>query len=238
MTPIKVAISVVNHLHDHDIKLLISSFENFLRASSLISVEVYILNNIPTKEVFKSDTLNIVALDNLRPNGFGANHNQVFAAVNCDYFFIVNPDVYLIQEFDLDAYLKLHQYSDIVSPVQTDQTGRAQSFVRRDVTFINLVKRVFIKEKCSYDNFDWICGAFLSISSEAFTVLRGFDPGYFMYVEDCDLCMRARLSNLNLRIAKEHKIVHKIGGLSSKKLRHFVWHISSVIRYRLRQAFK
>ena len=39
---------------------------------------------------------------------------------------------------------------------------------------------------------DWLSGACLMIRAETFTSMDGFDEGYFMFVEDVDLCFRAK----------------------------------------------
>ncbi len=39
---------------------------------------------------------------------------------------------------------------------------------------------------------DWLSGACLMIREETFTSIDGFDKGYFMFVEDVDLCFRAK----------------------------------------------
>ncbi len=38
---------------------------------------------------------------------------------------------------------------------------------------------------------EWVYGTFMAVRAEVFATLRGFDPRYFVYGEDMDLCWRA-----------------------------------------------
>jgi GT2 family glycosyltransferase len=37
---------------------------------------------------------------------------------------------------------------------------------------------------------DWLCGAIMLVKSEAFRAVGGFDPRFFLYFEETDLCRR------------------------------------------------
>lgn len=60
---------------------------------------------------------------------------------------------------------------------------------------------------------DWVQGACFAISAACFGRTGGFDPGYEMYVEECDLCWRARQVGFRSRYVAEAVVEH-IGGAS------------------------
>ncbi|MEZ5817505.1 MAG: glycosyltransferase family 2 protein [Hyphomicrobiaceae bacterium] len=60
---------------------------------------------------------------------------------------------------------------------------------------------------------DIVSGCFLLISSAFWRRLGGFDPAYFMYGEEADLCLRARALGARPRITPAATIVHH-GGAS------------------------
>ena len=62
---------------------------------------------------------------------------------------------------------------------------------------------------------DIVSGCFLLIDRELWTRLGGFDPLFFMYGEDADLCLRARLLGARPRVTPEATIVH-YGGASER----------------------
>ncbi len=62
---------------------------------------------------------------------------------------------------------------------------------------------------------DIISGCFLLITRRLWDQLKGFDPLFFMYGEDADLCLRAKKLGASPMISGEATIVH-IGGASEK----------------------
>jgi len=56
------------------------------------------------------------------------------------------------------------------------------------------------------------CGAAMLIKKETFLKLGGFDPDYFAYFEDVDLCWRAWLQGYRVMHIPSSVIYHKFGG--------------------------
>jgi GT2 family glycosyltransferase len=63
---------------------------------------------------------------------------------------------------------------------------------------------------------DIVSGCFFLIRRELWESLNGFDPVFFMYAEEADLCLRARRIGVRPRITPEATIVH-YGGASEPK---------------------
>lgn len=62
---------------------------------------------------------------------------------------------------------------------------------------------------------DIVSGCFLLIERSLWEELGGFDPAFFMYGEDADLCLRARARGARPRICPEATLVHH-GGASER----------------------
>jgi N-acetylglucosaminyl-diphospho-decaprenol L-rhamnosyltransferase len=60
---------------------------------------------------------------------------------------------------------------------------------------------------------DIVTGCFLLIDRTLWNRLGGFDPAFFMYAEEADLCLRARTLGARPAIAPEAEIIH-LGGAS------------------------
>jgi GT2 family glycosyltransferase len=62
-------------------------------------------------------------------------------------------------------------------------------------------------------------GAAFAITPEAWGALGGFDPGYFLYNEDVDLCLRLRRRGYTLRFVPRMMAFHGLGGVTGSARR-------------------
>ena len=83
----------------------------------------------------------------------------------------------------------------------------------------------------------WASGAFVLIASRAFHQLNGFDPLYFLYNEDVDLCWRAWLQDMPVIYEPRALCAHFTGLLSYGPTRFYYEHFFS-IRNSLLIAYK
>ncbi len=58
---------------------------------------------------------------------------------------------------------------------------------------------------------DWLSGCALLLRRRALAVVDGFDPGYFLFVEDLDLGWRLRRAGWRLRFEPTAEVVHHVG---------------------------
>jgi len=63
---------------------------------------------------------------------------------------------------------------------------------------------------------DWVTGAFFLIKKEIFEKAGGFNPDYFMYTEEVDLCYRVKKMGYDIAYLPQWEIIH-LGGASSTK---------------------
>ncbi len=84
---------------------------------------------------------------------------------------------------------------------------------------------------------DWVTGACMLIRRCAFDEVSGFDPGYFMYVEEVDLCWRLAQRGWRTGYEPRARVVH-LAGLSAgtRPYRMLVAHHRSLWRFARRSA--
>ena len=63
---------------------------------------------------------------------------------------------------------------------------------------------------------DWVSGACFLIRREAWDRLGGFDPAYFMYMEDVDLCWRAHAAGYEVGYEPRAEVIH-VQGVSAHR---------------------
>ncbi|HUR23769.1 MAG TPA: glycosyltransferase family 2 protein [Acidimicrobiales bacterium] len=166
--------------------------------------------------------------------GFGSAANRGAAVTTGDHLLILNPDTVvepgtvkaLAEALDRDPGLAA------VGPRLENVDGSLYPSVRRfpDLTvafghaFLGLVwpqnpaTRRYRMLDSDHDRsaaeVDWVSGACVLVRRTAFEMVGGFDEGYFMYVEDVDLCWRLGQAGWRIGYEPAGRVVHALGGSS------------------------
>lgn len=76
---------------------------------------------------------------------------------------------------------------------------------------------------------DWLSGCCIAVNRTAFDEVGGFDPAYFMFVEDVDLCWRLAQAGWRVVFAPVTEVVHAVGGAVGRRpVRMVVEHARSL----------
>ncbi len=165
-----------------------------------------------------------------RNNGFGRGCNLGFADVGTPFSLFVNPDA--VVEPDavraMLTFLKENEKAGIVGPaiLEGDGSGAEQlqmagarptpgSVVRAATPLLRHRALAFpIVPGSPPVRTEWVCGAVLMIRSGLMRQLGGFDPRFFLYWEEMDLCRRAEASGFETW-AVGAAVASHVGGASS-----------------------
>ena len=107
-----------------------------------------------------------------------------------------------LQNADGTFQMSFGLFPSLISEWQTKRLGKR--FNHRNIN---------VKEVVEDWMHEWITGAALMIRKECFDRLGGFDPSYFMYFEDVDLCYRAYQFGCGIGYDADCSLVH-LGGMS------------------------
>lgn len=227
----KVLISIVTHGQKELVQDLVLTLDKYLHCAKN---EIFIVVTENTHDICEiySEKFPVHLINNIRPKGFGSNHNAAFERLDCDFFLIVNPDIILTQSVDLDRVLDdlLRREIAISSPIIVNTSGNREDNKRADLTILNLLRRKLFTNR-HQEKFDWYAGMFLIVRSDIFRELCGFDTKFFMYVEDCDFSMRAHKINCKFGDANDFIVIHNAQRASRKSFKHFRWHMTSLLKY-------
>lgn len=201
--------------------------------------QVIVTLNIPESVTLPQDERMLV-IENNSPAGFATNHNAAFQHCTQLYFCPLNPDIQL-RNNPFPAMLAAIQETGaaIVAPLIISPAGLVEDSIRHFPTFTSLLLKLLggaegrypIEEHQASFYVDWIAGMFLLFRSADFTRLGGFDPGFFLYYEDVDICARAWKDGMKVLACPAVSVIHNAQRASRRNLRYMRWHLTSMARY-------
>jgi len=175
--------------------------------------EIILVDNASADESFEnlkkvwSETLPLKFLALPKNIGYGQGNAAGIALSQGEFIAIVNPDISVEKGvFDgLLDFLKTHEAVGLVAPRLLSPDGTLQDSFRHFPTFFDLfikrlplLKNIFAKRLQHFlmwdidlempSPVDWVVGAFFVMRKKAYEAVGGFDPRYFLFLEDTDLC--------------------------------------------------
>lgn len=237
-----ITVSVVGHGHDDEIRHLL---EDLARHAGASVREVILTLNLPQPRLadwIAAGTwpFEVLVLHNPVPAGFGANHNQAYARCRTSHFCVLNPDIRLVSDpFPplLDALRD--DTAGCAYPLQSTGQGEPVDRARELPTPAALLRRYLLPGYASpaYAR-RWVNGSFMLFKAAVFGRLQGFDPAFFMYCEDVDICLRMRELGFRLVVVPEVVVRHEAAHASRRRPRHLWWHLQSLARLWRSDVFK
>ena len=226
---VSLVVSIVSHGHGALVQRLL---QQIAQLNSGYVSRVVLTLNLPELEPEGCWPFTLDIRRNLRPIGFGANHNAALQDATEAFVCVLNPDVELLEEpfggLIEAASQRVTDWGGVLSyPVQVDADGQAQSSERALPSPKALFLRWALGRKDA--RVDWVNAACMVLSLGSWRKSRGFDESYHMYCEDVDFCLRLRLAGGQL-IKAPVRVVHVGERASSRSWRHLGWHISSLVR--------
>ena len=186
-----------------------------------------IIDNSSDKELKKEleqnyDKIKVILSEN---KGMGAGNNLGILRSNTQYVYVLNPDV----------VLKKDTLSNINTSISGLQNFAILSPISDNLDYPNFKIGKKIGETIHKDiiaNVEEIDGYSMIINKSFFSNNIFFDEKFFMYLENVDLCLRAKKNDGKLIIVKNSKIHHlgakAVDDLYSKEVElsrnwHWMW---------------
>lgn len=194
--------------------------------------------------------------------GFGENNNYLFESIQKttgfqpdDIFLVMNPDITVAPETVITlaekmrcaghALATLNLYRDEAMTLPDNNIRHFPGMLSIvKMPLINTFSETYDKDRIAsaLDDIpvEWASGAFLAFTPALYQSLGGFDPSYFMYFEDVDICYRARRFQKQVvhyypHLKAIHTAAHKNRNLFSQ---HAIWFFHSFSKFLLRRYLR
>ena len=195
-----------------------------------IEFEVILVDNASTdgsKELFQKDQ-RIKYIYNQENVGFGRANNIGLKIAKGRNIFFLNSDTYLLNNAikELSSYLDNNSdvgacggnlfYEDL-TPNISFVMQFPSLFGELNSLFHNLPNKMLGKTASTFNSSDkeidvaYISGADLMVKKSVLDKVGGFDPDFFMYFEETELCYRIKEKSMRLVSVPSSKIVHLTG---------------------------
>ena len=190
-------------------------------------------------------------IENRANLGFAAGANVGIRATEAPYVLLLNPDAEIIAG-TMAALVKVAEErpdAGAVGALVRNPDRTIQPSARRVPRTVEAMMHAFVGpvapdnrwtraytmaewDRTSEREVEWISGSAMLLRRRALHEVGVFDEGYFMYVEDVDLCTRLRQAGWTVLFSPELEVVHEIGvsarGQSRRMARE---HSRSIYRY-------
>lgn len=206
----KFSILVVNYNTEQHIHQLLSELSK--QTLNKDKWQVIIVNNnqndvLGDTLVCFDQSIHLKIITSPQNIGFGRAMNLAAQHANGEHLLITNPDIVIKNDKFLSEFLhhlqKAPNYGVATCQLLNDKGEDKSEFY--DFEFC---ERLGVAERIA-----WFSGAFLAICKETYQHIKGFDPDFFMYCEDEDLCLRVGRLGLSLLKINELSLYHQ-GGAS------------------------
>jgi len=183
--------------------------------------------------------------------GYGSGVNRGLAATTGQYVLVSNPDV-AVHGGSLDRLRRVLEADPtmaIAGPCIREPDGSRYPSARRFPSMADAAGHALLGQLAPENRFsrryrmaeiraavttpvDWVSGACFLARRDALEELGGFDEGYFMYVEDVDLCWRAHRAGWGVAYVPEAEVTHLQGvSTAHRPYRMLLAHHQSAFRF-------
>jgi GT2 family glycosyltransferase len=232
----RVSIIIVTYRSANEIS---DCVESLLRQS--VTVEIFLVDNASSDDTphiiteYAARFENIHVILNKENIGLAAANNSPLGKCQGEYVLILNPDT-LCRPDTLEHMVDfLDRNSDVavVGPKNVYADGTPHSSFHRRWGILHVLMwrvmpyrfvRMLYDRLSSYKLQDllFVSGACLLLRRRIFEQIGGYDPEYFLTVEDaCDLCIRARETGGRVVLLPDSEVLH-VGGRSAKQAPYLV----------------
>ncbi len=232
--------------------------ESIRRESAGLTVEVLVVDNHSqdgSVQMLREEFPEVLVLESEVNLGFGAANNVALKVARGRYLVLLNSDAFLCSNA-LRMAVELMDKHPQIGLAGGRLVGRDFSWQPSARMFPNVLTDFFVLTGLSHKyprsrlfgrfdrtwadpmqpaEVDWVPGAFSIIRPEALAKAGLFDPDFFLYSEEVDLCLRIQRTGYKIWYWPEIVVIH-LGGESSRQMKNLEMSSSGaqLVRWRMR----
>jgi hypothetical protein len=214
------------------LKSLIDSYRQELQDDR---VEIIVVDNESNDDSVKSikyylESIRYDGIINLICNkenlGFGGGCNLGAKAAEGKYILFLNSETEIMGKgfFEMIKFLEEHAKVAILGGKLENIDNSPQLSVGKFYNLFNLFLMLLGLERLGFlrsspnsiKRVDWVSGACMMVRRDIFEKLAGFDEKLFMYMEDMEICYRAKKLGFSTYFYPDLKLLHQSLGSSNK----------------------
>ena len=201
-----LSVVIVEYHSINEIMQCVASFATHIKMPYEIIVSSNSCYDQQQQAAIDQTNANVRWLFNSRNGGFAYAMNEGLKVARGDYLVIMNSDCTLVSDIDnMIRFMDEHPEVGAIAPQMKDPDGNIQDTARPYVSLpryiLRQIKRIvghktsILNNDMDYNRVqtvDWLIGAFIMVSHNAYEATNGLDDDLFMYAEDLDWCTRIR----------------------------------------------
>lgn len=214
---LKSVVSQYNQeLENKELEIIV--VDNNSSDDSVESIKYYVLS-IKYDEVIK-------LIQNKENLGFGKGCNLAAKFAKGKYFLFLNSDTQVLDKgfLSMIEFLDKNESVAILGGKIENSDGSIQRSCGKFYNLFNLLIMLLSLERFGFlrsspnkiQKVDWVSGACMMVRNDVFEKLNGFDENFFMYVEDMEICFRAKKLGFLTYFYPNLLLKHKSLGSSNK----------------------
>jgi len=256
----KLSVVIVNYNHRYFPRMAVEALE---KSKTNFPFEIIVVDNAShddESKIFLEEAHSkgrITLIKSPVNLGFGKGNNLGVKVSSGEYLFFHNPDLTVNEDTLQKMYDFMKDNPDIgiLGPQLRYSSGKIQESCRRHMGFFDLVlnrtplkklpffrKRVerYLMEDFDHDKIqdvDLITGAAVMMPRGVYEKVGGFDPRYFIFMEDFDLCRLVKKAGYRIvyyppaRANHFHKRLSQGSILKLVRRKVFWFHVTSAFKY-------
>ncbi|MDZ4227650.1 MAG: glycosyltransferase family 2 protein [Candidatus Levybacteria bacterium] len=207
------------------LKCIESIVGQYKKELSLKELEIIVVDNAST-DGSPSAISNFKLIQNKENVGFARGCNIGADSAEGKYILFLNSDTEVLDEGFLSMTDFLDKNSDvaILGGKLENNDGSIQRSCGKFYNLFNLLIMLLGLERFGFlrsspgkiQKVDWVSGACMMVRADIFEKLTGFDEKLFMYMEDMEVCFRAKKLGFGTYFYPDVKLRHKSLGSSNR----------------------